>query len=830
MEPKPLIYFNVFSDSDSDSLKLAIASIQFFSGEGLTIVVLTSEELKKKMGDISGVDIKVNIGSSIPEKGNYTHFFELSTETIVTGDLINGFKSNNAFSLIRRFPTIVEMRECLNSCLLQKPESSSRNDFLNSNVYKWKNGFVCFAGEKLITTWGQGTYNWHDAFTVSASFGGFRHFLRFFKNYTSFMSIRYGDCEIVRGEFLEKKIIQTEKNNGFNLYFYDDEWQKPVITEYQSFLLFKKNKLPDNYFAFPWASLIDRKLKSIKILENFKILDKSCFTIMQHIHFKRLLPLLQNIGITHVFTPHTRPTDNLFEEKFNIKIIPYTLFPAQCIESCDNSEERPYLANFIGQYAPHYISMIREKIFSDFLFDDCLIIRRKEWHYNGMVYLGSSATGLEKEEEEYKSALKKSKFSLCPSGSGPNSIRIWESMGYGCIPVLLADTLKLPTLKNVNWADCFVLLRESEFDTLHDRLLSFSEEKIKAMQKKNIELFDKYFSKDRMINVVLDWYNAPLLFKRSPIISYCCDTFPSVGGVARYESQLKLVFPNRKFFRGPGEKQKMLDYLKSKKSENPIVITDNHLACDIPNDYKVFIVHHGVALTHAEREPTWDKYWTDLCSNGQKQMLYQRCPAVTQIISCSQFCTDEFTRHFPDRYSLFKHIKILHSSELDESVFKTSFNEKPVVLGNWGNSIHKGGILIKSFKSSMPEFTFKQLTVNPLINETLENFNRRKQKIYTDSDIFLQISLCEGYSYSALDALLCGLVVVSSDVGLFYKDLPDDCFVKLDWRKNGDAEYVKERLAYAWANRKTLGKNARSWYMKNVRFKDWARKMNECLI
>ena len=31
------------------------------------------------------------------------------------------------------------------------------------------------------------------------------------------------------------------------------------------------------------------------------------------------------------------------------------------------------------------------------------------------------------------------------------------------------------------------------------------------------------------------------------LISYCCGTYPSIGGVARYDTQLKLVFPNRIF-------------------------------------------------------------------------------------------------------------------------------------------------------------------------------------------------------------------------------------------------------------------------------------------
>ena len=44
----------------------------------------------------------------------------------------------------------------------------------------------------------------------------------------------------------------------------------------------------------------------------------------------------------------------------------------------------------------------------------------------------------------YNDYLLKSVFSLCPSGSGPNSIRLWESLGIGTIPVVLADTLDLP--------------------------------------------------------------------------------------------------------------------------------------------------------------------------------------------------------------------------------------------------------------------------------------------------------------------------------------------------------------------------------------------------
>ena len=309
------------------------------------------------------------------------------------------------------------------------------------------------------------------------------------------------------------------------------------------------------------------------------------------------------------------------------------------------------------------------------------------------------------------------------------------------------------------------------------------------------------------------------------LISYCDGTWPSIGGVARYDTQLKIIFPDRIFFKGPQEKEKMLEYLKT--CEKPIIITDNHLACDIPNEYPILLVHHGCAQTHAEREPGWTPYWRDLCCNGQKKMLFHRKPSNTWVISCSQFCTDEFNRFYPEIYPKFKNELILHASELNESVYKNEFNEKPVILGNWQNR-NKGRHLINKLKELLPEFNFVQMKILPEKNETYESFNMRKQKLYLESDIFLQLSMCEGNSYSSLDALITGQVLISTNVGLGWK-LDKDIFVELDWEKcyeeNIDYEYLCNKIRYAWDNKEELSKNGREWYMKNCRFVDWEKKM-----
>ena len=99
-----------------------------------------------------------------------------------------------------------------------------------------------------------------------------------------------------------------------------------------------------------------------------------------------------------------------------------------------------------------------------------------------------------------------------------------------------------------------------------------------------------------------------------------------------------------------------------------------------------------------------------------------------------------------------------------------------------------------------------------------------------NSDIFLQLSLCEGNSYATLDALVCGVPVVSSDVGIFYKDVPEDCFVKIDWRRNNDLNYIEEKLNYAWENKEILSKKGREWYLNNCQLDHWISVMRHTIF
>jgi len=616
-------------------------------------------------------------------------------------------------------------------------------------------------------------------------------------------------------------------------------WQYPVITE-ETF--YNQNKNDENYIGFPWATIIDKRYDLniiLKIIKPYLIINKQYYTCCQHIYFRKLFDLFKILNIKTVYSPHKI----IGEDKINeIFIKPCPLYAAniedprrnQLFQNIDClTIPRQYLYSFQGAYDKQcYLTDIREQLFNMKHPENCYIKNIGLWHYNNIVY--SSRQNKDKELNEnnahinntndYNKLLLDSRFSLCPSGSGPNSIRLWESLAIGSIPIILADTLDLPD--HELWDKAILRVKESDLHKLPNLLSTIDESKETEMRKYCIELYNYFKSNYKNNknnnnekndkNKVYNSANSANL----NIIHYCCGSYDigDFGGVARYDSHIKLAFPNRKFFKGPEQKIQMLEYLYN--TINPIIITDNHLVCDIPNKFKTFLVHHGVAKTHAIREPDWSPYWKNLCCSGQEKMLEYRTPDTTTIISISQFCTDEFTTYYNNTYTKFKNFKILHTSEFNEHIYKHNWNDKPIVLGNW-KDVNKGALIIEKLSQTTDKYSFKTLNTYPLNINDIDNWIKRKQEIYLKSDIFLQLSLCEGNSYATLDALLCGIPVVSSNVGLFYKDIPEDCFVKIDWERNNDLKYIEEKLNYAWENKEILSKKGREWYLANCNLNNW---------
>lgn len=625
-------------------------------------------------------------------------------------------------------------------------------------------------------------------------------------------------------------------------------WQYPVITEKTFFLQNSKN---DSYVALPWATIIDKNMNLNTIRDALsKKIDRNKFqiTCCQHIYFKRLIPFFRDIGINVLYTPHKVINEDMID---GIIIKPCPLFAVNVEDDRKNAlfqnvdfmnVQRTLLYSFQGAYQNIYLSRIREEILKlehgsgmglKVMPQDVHIKNIGEWHFNRTVYSDAQNKGgeidtstiHENNTTEYNEILLKSTFSLCPSGTGPNSIRFWESLAVGSIPVLLSDTLDLP--RHPAWEQAIIRIPESQIKNVDGFLRGIPPQHVVYRRRMCLQIY-QYFRKNFM-NSFHDGEFSPS--KDTQMIHYCCGSYDTgdFGGVARYDYHLKRVYPRRRFFKGPEQRALLLCYAEKCRDlgREVVIITDNHLACDIPNHFKVFIVHHGCARKTAERNPAWDPYWKQLCVGGQDKMLTVRDPGTTEIISVSREVREDFSSYYGSTYASFRNHLIYHTSDFDETKVKSydnnDYNKKNIqILGNFGGK--KGDVNVLKRSDLLKNYTFNQLEIHGSSFRNVAEFNRAKQGIYLKNDIFLQISNSEGFSYAALDAAACGMTVASTPVGIF-REVPEDCYVKIDIDKRYDMAHVTEKLSIAWSNNAILGANLKKWYQNNCTFEYWKNRM-----
>jgi len=151
--------------------------------------------------------------------------------------------------------------------------------------------------------------------------------------------------------------------------------------------------------------------------------SKKLFFICQHILVDRL-----NFHGNLVFTPHATTMD------FFTPIPHYS-----CNYDLNFSkpwEEREYTFSFVGSFLTH---PVRRRI-AEYLRGrkDCLVVDTGQWHFEG------AQEKQQNNSRNYSEVLGDTKYSLCPRGTGPSTIRIWESMAMGAKPIILSDHLKMP--------------------------------------------------------------------------------------------------------------------------------------------------------------------------------------------------------------------------------------------------------------------------------------------------------------------------------------------------------------------------------------------------
>lgn len=74
--------------------------------------------------------------------------------------------------------------------------------------------------------------------------------------------------------------------------------------------------------------------------------------------------------------------------------------------------------------------------------------------------------------DEWKTIMEQSYYSLCPRGFGPTSFRLYESILLGSIPIYVwEDELILPFQEFLHWKDFSIIVNSSEIHTILDRVV-----------------------------------------------------------------------------------------------------------------------------------------------------------------------------------------------------------------------------------------------------------------------------------------------------------------------------------------------------------------------
>jgi len=298
-------------------------------------------------------------------------------------------------------------------------------------------------------------------------------------------------------------------------------WQFPCRTEGAAYEVHKgiafrdfSKGIVNIYLPLPWATFIDKKrfptahlnLLVSRLVAAKAVLAKHQYqlkvhSVCQHIRWRNLQPWLPKLGITNLWISHKEIGLDCMDE---CTLHPWTLYAVNFQDKTRNKglvfkpvSEKKTFASFIGAHMKHYPTDVRLRLNELKDLPNYVIEIKDLWHFNKVVY-DYQVFGQEIEKdsievnevERYNELISDSIFSLCPAGAGPNTLRLWESLAVGAIPVILSDRYEFP-LACKDWLNAVIVHPEDDLKKLDSRLRELSISKIVAMQYECRSLFEQ---------------------------------------------------------------------------------------------------------------------------------------------------------------------------------------------------------------------------------------------------------------------------------------------------------------------------------------------------
>lgn len=309
-------------------------------------------------------------------------------------------------------------------------------------------------------------------------------------------------------------------------------WQYPCLTEgaaWEQHAGLVEPALRDGemhmYLGLPWATWIDFERKSAwpaggtaTMAQQLQMtgarlsglrgalgelgIGLRVHTVCQHIYWCDMEKVWSRLGVTDAWLSHCPQTTRAYPD---LTLHPWALFAVNVrdtqrrtniVENRDPAS-KGVLASFTGAYSQHYLSDTRLRLRA--LENEAGFVVRitDHWHFERVVY--SEQIGGEQpladsgdETASYNALLSNSVFSLCPAGAGANTLRLWESLAVGSVPVLCGPQPMLPAggnLPKINWDDIVIRVPDEQIATLPSLLREMPMAEVRARQQRGLRAY-----------------------------------------------------------------------------------------------------------------------------------------------------------------------------------------------------------------------------------------------------------------------------------------------------------------------------------------------------
>lgn len=160
------------------------------------------------------------------------------------------------------------------------------------------------------------------------------------------------------------------------------------------------------------------------------------------------------------------------------------------------------IAHFDVSFQGYFCNEIRKKASKAISGMKSVSINNRYWFEK---FMGRETVEIER---NYSGLMQMSKFVLCPRGFGLSSIRFFETMAFGRIPILISDDAKLPLENMINYDEFVIRVKENQIESIPDKIQECKKGRnLTAMSIMARSVWEKWFNPNNFYNFLIESLN-----------------------------------------------------------------------------------------------------------------------------------------------------------------------------------------------------------------------------------------------------------------------------------------------------------------------------------